>query len=101
MATQPLILFTATDANGANGLWSSDGTAAGTSEVEVLSSSSDGRAPGTLQLASFHPMQYPLMMETGLVSNVFYNGALLFTATDTQGSFGLWASDEPRLAHPK
>ena len=65
------VVFSGWDANGNNGLWVTDGTGTGTSEVEVAGGTA-GISPGQLTP---------------------YNGGVLFTGDDANGGWGLWVTD--------
>jgi ELWxxDGT repeat protein len=116
MTTEPLILFTATDANGKCGLFTSNGASAGTSEVKVVSSSSGARSEvagvlnGKVLLRVYNEdnsSDSSLWVTDGTASGtlrlfsgamethagVVYNNKLLFTATDAQNNWGLWTTD--------
>lgn len=66
------ILFAGNDASGRTGLWTSDGTSAGTSEIAVTGADATG-----VNLGNFTPC----------------NGKLLFSGTDASGNTGIWVTD--------
>ena len=66
------LFFSGIDASNHNGLWVSDGTAAGTSELSVAGASSNGLRPSTI---------------------IGYNGKVLFSGYDASNQIGLWVSD--------
>lgn len=68
------LLFSGTDTNGQTGLWVSDGTSVGTSEMTV-----SGAAPGGIN-PTFSNM-------------TAFNGRIYFAGTDASGTIGLWSSD--------
>lgn len=116
------IFFAGTDGNGAIGLWKSDGTAAGTTELGIANAAPGGIAPTSSNIVSFNGLTYfaghdasgniGLWVTDGnggdtheiAVSNssanglapvslTVMNGALYFGGTDTQGATSLWKSD--------
>ncbi len=116
------IFFAGTDGNGAIGLWKSDGTAAGTTELGIANTAPGGIAPISSNIVSFNGLTYfaghdasgniGLWVTDGNggdtheiavnnsnanglapVSLTVMNGALYFGGTDAQGSTGLWKSD--------
>ena len=67
------MLFNGADANGQNGLWVTDGTAAGTHELTgITGASADGLSPSALTI---------------------FNGEVLFSGVDANGQYGLWETD--------
>src|SRR5262249_1796068 len=67
------VLFGGHDAAGEQGLWVTDGTAAGTHEITGITNTfSGGLFPGNLTV---------------------FNGEVLFTGSDTAGQIGLWVTD--------
>jgi ELWxxDGT repeat protein len=70
------VLFNGIDAAGNEGLWVTDGTAAGTQELTGIS----GAYPGGL----FHGWN-PVF--------TVFNGEVLFTGLDAANNFGLWVTD--------
>ena len=67
------VLFNATDASGQNGLWVTNGTAAGTHELTgIIGANSNGLAPYDLTV---------------------FNGEVLFNGTDASGQNGLWVTN--------
>lgn len=69
-------LFEGADAHGTLGLWTTDGTAAGTQEVSVAGAASTGL------FSAFLPADFT---QLGSVA--------LFTGTDSAGGIGLWVTD--------
>jgi ELWxxDGT repeat protein len=74
-------LFNGTDTSGNNGLWITNGTAAGTHEVTGISGAYSG---GLFSAAMFTTFD--------LFFAVF-NGEVLFNGTDTSGNNGLWITN--------
>ncbi len=67
------VLFRGIDTGGAFGLWMTNGTAAGTTEIKGISgAASTGVNPSDMTV---------------------FNGAVLFNGTDTAGHFGLWTTN--------
>ena len=116
------IFFAGTDASGSIGLWKSDGTAAGTTELNISNAAPGGVAPTSSNIVSFNGLTYfaghdasgniglwvtdgnggdtheitaSNSSANGLapVSLTVMNGVLYFGGTDAQGSTGLWKSD--------
>lgn len=72
------VLFNGVNSNGIYGLWLSDGTAAGTHELTGISGANGGGILGG-----------------GGATDSFtvFNGQMLFAGENSNGQFGLWASD--------
>ncbi len=68
------LLFAGTDLNGRTGLWVSDGTSSGTSELAVTGAAPTGINPTTSDMVAF-------------------NGLTYFAGADASGNIGLWSSD--------
>ena len=68
------LLFSGTGTNSQVGLWVSDGTSAGTSELAVLGAALGGVNPTSSDI-------------------VVFNGRAYFAGSDTSGNVGLWSSD--------
>ena len=68
------LFFSGYDAAGANTLWVSDGTAAGTTEILAAGSATGGLAPTTSNIVAF-------------------GGKAYFAGTDSAGNVDLWSSD--------
>ncbi len=68
------LLFAGTDGAGHTGLWVSDGTSSGTSELAVTGSAPTGISPTTSNMVAF-------------------NGRTYFAGTDASGDIGLWSTD--------
>ena len=116
------IFFAGTDSTGERGLWKSDGTAAGTTELEVGNAAPGGIDPTSSNIVSFNGLTYfaghdasgniGLWVTDGAggdttelaignssanglapISLTVFNGALYFGGTDASGNAGLWKSD--------
>ena len=116
------IFFAGTDANGSIGLWKSDGTAAGTTELAPSSAATGGVAPTSSNIVAFNGLTYFAGHDAagniglwstdgtsadtvklsianssanglGPVSLTVMNGSLYFGGTDASGNTGLWKSD--------
>jgi trimeric autotransporter adhesin len=111
------VYFVADDVHDVYGLWSSDGTVAGTMLVKELPAyphdmenvggilyfavsdydglhalwKSDGTTVGTTQIKSFTPMSSPLRCSYPQLTSV--NGKVFFVADDEASGFELWKSD--------
>ncbi len=68
------LLFAGTDITGRTGLWVSDGTSGGTSELAVTGTAATGINPTTSNLVAFKGLTY-------------------FAGADASGSVGLWSTD--------
>jgi ELWxxDGT repeat protein len=75
------LYFEGTDSSGAQGLWTSDGTASGTYELSVV-----GAYQGNLPTLIGHDGLEP----TGLTA---FDGKLYFSGLDSSGHADLWVSD--------
>jgi hypothetical protein len=73
------VLFKGTDASGNRGLWMTNGTAAGTTEIGGLG---DSGVVG----AQTHPGLKPNFLTV-------FNGEVLFEGTDANGNLGLWETN--------
>ena len=116
------IFFAGTDSSGSIGLWKSDGTGAGTVELNIGNAAADGINPTTSNIVSFNGLTYfagqdasgnvGLWVTDGTggdtheigvnnssagglapVSLTVFNGSLYFGGTDASGRTGLWKSD--------
>ncbi|MGI4795438.1 MAG: hypothetical protein ACRYG8_15460, partial [Janthinobacterium lividum] len=116
------IFFAGTDSNGEVGLWKSDGTAAGTVELDISNAAAGGISPTSSNIVSFNGLTYFAGQDAsgniglwvtdgsggdttelaignssanGLapVSLTVMNGSLYFGGTDASGNTGLWKSD--------
>jgi ELWxxDGT repeat protein len=77
-----MLLFNGYDANGNDGLWASDGTAAGTHELTGIGGVYTGGAPPFLSVAGLQPSDLTV-----------FKGEVLFNGLDDNGQSGLWVTD--------
>jgi ELWxxDGT repeat protein len=76
------VLFSGFNANGDQGLWVTDGTAAGTHEITGISGVYTGGAAGGPFGPGLEPTNFTV-----------FNGEVVFNGRNANGQFGLWVTD--------